>query len=255
MARTLAIAYQAAHWMHPLLAAINAQPKLATAHREWAVPTTQLSDLAFWIETRLENLPELIRFVDENLGELAREFDRNREVVGRHVAGGAAYDVEDQRALRRALLSLNAFATESRGCFEAMASFYVRFLKHYFGEETTFPDACSKIESLGADPSWATDLRALRIRVAHVESPWIEFEETARVPRLEPILIFDWRPSAKGGQGESEAWDSAHDQGQLRLGAYRPSERARLTSGRDAVITAIYTCKSTEQNIANEESR
>jgi hypothetical protein len=116
VARTLAIAYQVAHWMDPLLVAINGQPKLAMAHQQWAVPTTQLSDLAFWIETRLGNLPELIRSVDENLGELAKEFDKDWEVVSRHVAGVAAYDVENQRALRRALLSLNAFPTESRGC-------------------------------------------------------------------------------------------------------------------------------------------
>ena len=79
MANLLTIVYQPEYWVHALLVEIAAQPKLTSAHRQWASPATQLSDLAFSIETRLGNLRELVRFVDENLNALGKNSARTEE--------------------------------------------------------------------------------------------------------------------------------------------------------------------------------
>jgi hypothetical protein len=100
MAGTLSIQFRPAYWVHPIRAAIAKKPALASADAKWSDPNTRLSDLSFWIETRLGNLPEIVRLVDESLKRIGEELDRNAIAVGELMAGGYVYQAEDESALQ-----------------------------------------------------------------------------------------------------------------------------------------------------------
>lgn len=192
----LEIEYRPAYWVHSLLAAIQAKPALASAHSKWA--TSDLSDLAFTIETRLGNLPEVVRQIDENLNVLGRELEQATADIASLLAGGYAFRFEDEVALRRALIGFNSFVSESRSCFESLAKFYRSFMDSYFGQAISVPDSYAKLASLATQPTWAEDLRLVRHDILHDRSPWIAFEDTGGTPRWEPILLLSWRPRAHG---------------------------------------------------------
>jgi len=88
MAGTLSIQFRPAYWVHPIRAAIAKKPALKSADAKWSDPSTQLSDLAFWIETRLGNLPEIVSLLDESLKRIGEEFDRSADMRRSSPRGG-----------------------------------------------------------------------------------------------------------------------------------------------------------------------
>lgn len=197
----LEIDYRSAHWVHRLLAEINRKPSLAAAHAQWASPQPGLADLAFSIDTRIGNLREIVRLTDENLHAIGKELEETTN-LDEHIAGGYAYRVRDDAALRRALIGFNAFIAEARSLYENLARFYRVFLNHYFGEQVSEKAAYEAIAALRSSPQWATELQLLRHDILHYRSPWLRFDVGASSPRFDAVLMLDWRPGATGPDAE-----------------------------------------------------
>jgi hypothetical protein len=198
---SLEIEYRPAYWAHRLLAAIQTKQSLSEAHSHWSKPESGLADLAFSIETRIGNLREIIRLTDENLHIVGEEIASAPDIDAL-VAGGYAYRVENEVALRRALIGFNAFIAESRSIFENLACFYQAFARNYFGENVSDTDRYAKIASLSPTPTWADDLRLIRHDILHYRSPWLRFEVRSTSPKYDPVLVLDWRPSSTAVRAE-----------------------------------------------------
>src|SRR2546428_9111324 len=118
----LEVAYMAPYgWCHPLLRALQEDPKLRAKHQEWR--SHKLSDLAVAIQGRLDGLRHLVRFIDEQLSALGRRLEEDGPNVTAHVAGGYAYVFEgvQEEAVQRALVGISSFVREARSCFENLA--------------------------------------------------------------------------------------------------------------------------------------
>jgi hypothetical protein len=189
----LEIEYRPSYWVHQLRTEIARTPALAAADAQWA--TSSLLDLAFSLETRIGNLIEIQRQTDENLRVVGEELQRAAELDSL-VAGGYAYRVENQVALRRIVIGLNSLVIESRSCFETLARFYREFLRAYFGE--TISDVASYKRVAAAVPvaGWAEDLRLTRHDIVHDRSPWIRYKVQQTPPRFQAVLLLEYRPSS-----------------------------------------------------------
>jgi hypothetical protein len=101
--RVLEINYrEMAPWAHPLRAAIDATPALAVADRRWR--TSNLSDLAFAISTRLGCLLQIIEQIDDQLGALQDELAEREAEVERFLREGISVTFRDYRHVRLALI-------------------------------------------------------------------------------------------------------------------------------------------------------
>lgn len=124
-----------------------------------------------------------MRDADQNLGELGREIEQTADLDS-YLQGGYAFSFENEAALRRVLIDASPFITESRSCFENLATFYREFLRHYFGEEISKPDSYDKLAQLTRNPNWATDLRAPLSNPLPTARPRTQ----RRVRRTEPFM-------------------------------------------------------------------
>jgi len=159
----LEIEYRSAYWAHRLLAELNKKPSLAAAHRQWAERDPGLADLAFSIDTRIGNIREIVRLTDENLTAIGRELE-DADDLPALIVGGYAYPVQNEQALRRALIGFTTFIAEARALYENLARFYRMFLRHYFREQMSEKAAYEEIAKLRPSAQWAEDLRALATR-------------------------------------------------------------------------------------------
>jgi hypothetical protein len=186
----LEIAYSPAYWVHHLRAEIDRTPALKQADMNWA--TSPLLDLAFGLETRIGNLIEISRQVDENLRTVGRELESEADLDAL-VAGGYAYRMRDEVALRRVIIGLNCLVVESRSCFENLAKFYREFIRNYFGESISVGDGYAKVAAAVDVPGWADNLGLSRHDIVHERSPWIRFEIQSQPRRYQAILILEYR--------------------------------------------------------------
>lgn len=195
--RFLEVVYRSeAYWVHPLLAALNAAPGLASVHRQW--PTSRLSDLAFAIETRLALLTEMVRAVDRNLNVLGERLAKEAD-LSPYVEGPYAFDFNEDEAIRAVLINATGFISEARSCFENLADFQRDFLRHYFAEVIAEKDRYEEVAKLTTDRVWADELRKDRHEIRHERAPWLALEVIAGPPtRYDPILVLNWRPGHFG---------------------------------------------------------
>jgi hypothetical protein len=189
----LEIAYRPAYWTHPLLAEIQGKPSLSLAHENWR--SSELLDLAFALETRIGNLIEIVRHVDDQLRVIGEELEAASDIDDL-ISGGYAYRMQDEVALRRVLIGLNCFIVESRACFENLARFYRLFVQNYLGESVSQTAAYEIVATSVPGPEWANDLRLLRHDIVHERCPWIRFDVRTATPRFEPVLVLEYRASA-----------------------------------------------------------
>jgi len=187
----LEIEYLPVHWVHALRTEIAKKPALAAADLNWS--TSDLLDLAFGLETRLGNLAEIVVQVRENLQILNAEFDGARDYLDALVAEGRAYQIKDEAALRRTIISLNSFVIEVRSCFETLARFYRLFVRNYFKEMVSEEGAYAKIAASIGVPGWAEKLGRLRHDILHSRSPWIRFDMHSTGLRYQPVLLLEYR--------------------------------------------------------------
>ncbi|MBI4591449.1 MAG: hypothetical protein HY725_21690 [Candidatus Rokubacteria bacterium] len=185
-----------AYWVHPLLAALNAAPDLASKHRQW--PTSRLSDLAFAIETRLALLSEMVRSVDRNLNILGERLAKEPDLSA-YVEGSYGYDFSEDEAIRTVLINATGFISEARSCFENLADFHRDFLRHYFAEVIPKKDRYEDVAKLTKSRAWADELRKHRHDIRHDRAPWLALEVIpGPSTRYDPILVLNWRPGHFG---------------------------------------------------------
>src|SRR6266508_2417428 len=191
--RFLEVVYRSeAYWAHPLLAALNAAPGLASLHQQW--PMSRLSDLAFAIETRLALLTEMVRTVDRKLNILAERLAKEAD-LSPYVEGPYAFDFNEDEAIRAVLINATGFISEARSCFENLADFQRDFLRHYFAEVIPEKDRYEEVAKLTTDQAWADELRKHRHDIRHDRAPWLALEVTPGPPtRYDPVLVLNWRP-------------------------------------------------------------
>lgn len=195
----LHIHYQAhIGWAHPIRAAIEAKPSLARKDRRWR--QSELSDLAFAIETRLGYLPEIIRWIDENLAILGKDFPTGASAAPYlQPIDPLALTVTDRRALQRLLIGLGALVVESRSCFETLARFHQLFLKQYFGESLSLKTSYEAVKRVSRPYGWVQRLRHIRDKLLHERAFWVEFNaDPGRQPPYDLVLLLNWRPEATG---------------------------------------------------------
>ena|SRR5258705_4175742 len=202
----LEIEYLAVYWVHALRAEIAQKPALAAADLNWSI--SGLLDLAFGLETRLGNLGEIVVQVRENLQALNVEFDGARDYLDALMADGRAYQIRDEAALRRTIISLNAFVIEARSCFETLARFYRLFVRNYFNEMVSEEGAYAKIAASVAAPGWAKELGLLRHEIVHGRSPWIRFDVRPTDPKYQPVLLLEYRADVTPAPGDEVSLDS-----------------------------------------------
>jgi len=145
-----------------------------------------LADLAFSIDTRIGNIREIVRLTDENLTAIGRELE-DADDLPALIVGGYAYPVQNEQALRRALIGFTTFIAEARALYENLARFYRMFLRHYFREQMSEKAAYEEIAKLRPSAQWAEDLRLLRHDILHYRSPWLRLEVNSSTPRFDPF--------------------------------------------------------------------
>ena len=195
--RFLEVVYRSeAYWAHPLLAALNAAPGLASVHHQW--PMSRLSDLAFAIETRLALLTEMIRTVDRNLNVLAERLAKDAD-LSPYVEGRYSFDFNEDEAIRAVLINATGFISEARSCFENLSDFHREFLQQYFGEVLREKDRYEEVVKLTTNRAWADDLRRYRHDIRHDRAAWLAFEVISGPPtRYDPVLVLNWRQGHVG---------------------------------------------------------
>jgi hypothetical protein len=167
------------------------------------VADSELSDLAFSVETRLSALKEIVVQTAEYLRTLSEALPRGDELerylpTERHPYGTAyTFGDPEDRTIQRLLIALDAFVSQSRSTFENLAAFYRLFIRDCFGEIMSEKGSYDFVSKLFPEPAVASLLHDLRHEMRHGRAPWICFLVVAEdPPRFEPQLSFDWRPEA-----------------------------------------------------------
>ena len=204
--RYLEIEYRPSYWVHHLRAEIARTPALVAADAQWA--TSPLLDLAFTLETRIGNLIEIQRQTDESFAVVGQELASVAELDSL-VAGGYAYRMENQVALRRIIIGLNSLVIESRSCFETLSRFYRNFLRIYFGETISDVASYERVAAAVPVPGWAEELRLTRHDIVHERSPWIRFKvQQTPPPRFQAVLLLEYRLGAPPRPGDEITLES-----------------------------------------------
>jgi hypothetical protein len=181
-------------WADPILTAIQSKRALARKHRGWR--RSELSDLTFAIERRLEYLPEITRWIDESLALIGPTLpDRVGAAEYLQPVDPVAFRIADRRVLQRLLIGVSSFIAESRSCFETLARFHAAFLRRYCEEGHSLKSSYEAVKHLGRPYGWVRRLKQLRDDLIHERAPWIEFDaDNSRRPAYELVVVLDWRP-------------------------------------------------------------
>jgi hypothetical protein len=192
-------------WARPIVQAAAANRGLSAVYSRWR--GSELSDLAFSVETRLGALKEIVAQVGEYLLGLSEALPRGDELERYFPTDtrphGTAYTFHApaDRTIQRLLIALDAFVSQTRSTFENLARFYRVFVRDYFGEKVSQKGSYQVVSELFPDPAVAERLHDLRHELRHRHAPWIAFLVAGDPPRFEPRLSFDWRPEATAPSG------------------------------------------------------
>ncbi len=195
MARVLHVDFTLSEgWALPIIAAAKNNPALSEVARRWR--DSELSDLAFTIETRLGAIQEVEGQLGEYLLALSYKLPTGAELDKHLDRGAAVFAHTEVQIVRRFLIAADSLVSESRSCFENLAEFNRLFLGEFLNEHLSANDPVryEKIATLFPDPTVAEELRTLRHTLRHKRSPWLEFLVEGDPPRFEPQLQLDWRP-------------------------------------------------------------
>lgn len=186
--------YASIGWALPIRTAIQKKSSLVSKDAQWR--DSELSDLAFAIETRSAALPGIEKQLIDDVNGLGQriadseDIERNIEAQTFNFGPGATV------GLARTASSVTHLVAEDRALFENLATFYREFQKLYFDRTVNKPDSYDHLDGL-TRKGWAEKLRRLRHDVVHFRAPWIAFRVECRDPvELEPLFYLDWRPES-----------------------------------------------------------
>lgn len=179
-------------WVLPIRAALNESRSLADRDSNWK--SSDLSDLAFSIETRFGVLPQIQRQILDSAERLIGEL-RSAKNLAPYIER-FAFSFVGREDLGRAATEAEHFLGEARALFYNLADFYRGFLQHYFEETASEIDSYKHLARLSkGSEAWAWRLKELRDDVLHHRAPWPVFRILSESPLdVELLFTLNWRP-------------------------------------------------------------